>query len=92
MPGAEIDVNLDCVAMMSWGFALMVVLAVLAAVGILIEVPRIRTYHINLPKERERREAAARRTLAIAIAWTAAGGLAAAALLYAVWRAAGSSG
>jgi len=75
--------------MIGWSLGLVAGLVVLMLVGIVIEVPRIRTHHINLPKERERREAAARKTLIRAVAWTVAGALAAAALLDAVWRAAG---
>jgi len=43
--------------------AILTALAIAGAVGIVVQLPKIVTHHINLPKERRRREMAARRTL-----------------------------
>ncbi len=58
---------------------LALLIAVVFVVGVLVEVPKLRTAHINQLPERRRRESAARRTLGL---WMAA----AAVLAYAVWR------
>jgi len=49
--------------------AILTALAIAGAVGIVVQLPKIVTHHINLPKERRRREMAARRTL---VKWMAA--------------------
>ena len=49
--------------------AILTALAIAGAVGLVVQLPKIVTHHINLPKERRRRELAARRTL---MRWMAA--------------------
>lgn len=44
-----------------------VLLAVVGAIGLISELPKIVTHHINQPVERRRREQAARRTIAAII-------------------------
>jgi hypothetical protein len=66
---------------MSAVVAVVLVLAALVAIGLVWELPKIRTFHINQPAERRRREIAARKTLAALVGGTAA----AAFLAAAVW-------
>ena len=50
---------------LAWLLLLLFVLAV--AIGVIIEVPKIITHHINQPQQRRRSEAAARKTLLLLI-------------------------